>query len=140
MLVKLMRSIVILSLLVATTATPTFAATKTSKFTIKFVSAELVENNHVGNEWATEGSVNNKALNEGKSVTLNLKPSDSIQIKASASELDKIPDIGSANLTVKASSITKKTTKSFKVIVTENRGRYSGDTAEWKFVFEISKA
>ncbi|GMK41302.1 hypothetical protein PCCS19_43580 [Paenibacillus sp. CCS19] len=140
MLVKLMKSIVALTLLVTTAATPTFAATKTSSITVKFVSAELIENNSVGNEWETEGFVNNKALSEGMSVTLKLKTTDSLKIKVTASELDKIPDIGSANLTVKASTISKKTTKSLKVIVKENRGRYSGNTAEWKFTFEISKA
>lgn len=141
MLWKVMKSFVVLSLLFAVTVGSTYAATKTSKITIKFVSAELIENNHVGNEWATEGSVNNKELSEGKSVTLNVKSTDTVQIKVTASELDKIPDIGSANLTVKTSNLTKtKITKSIKVTVTENRGRYSGNTAEWKFTFELSKA
>lgn len=140
MMMKVVKSVVVLSLLFATIAGSTSAASTTSKITIRFVSAELIENNHVGNEWATEGYVNNKELNEGRSITLNLKSSDTIQIKATATEQDKSPDIGSATLSVKASNITKKTTKSIKVIVKENKGRYSGNTAEWKFTFEFSKA
>lgn len=112
--------------------------TDTGKVTL--VRVELVENNHVGNEWYTTASVNGKEIEEGSSVTLKLKSSESLKLKAYAEEQDKIPESGSANATVKVSSVTKDITKSLKVKVTENRGRYSGNTAEWKFTFKVQKS
>lgn len=99
----------------------------------------LVENNHVGNEWLTTAYINDKEVKEGGSVTLNLKSTDSVKLKAYAEEQDKIPDSNSSNTAIKASNITKTINKNLKVVVTENRGRYSGNTAEWKFTFKIQK-
>ncbi|WP_199621445.1 hypothetical protein [Paenibacillus alkalitolerans] len=42
-------------------------------------------------------------------------------------------------ISVKVSSIKKSMGKSLSVTVKENRGRYSGNTAEWKFTFKIEK-
>ncbi|MGO4109416.1 hypothetical protein [Paenibacillus sp. YAF4_2] len=118
---------------------PVYAASKTTKFKVTLVSVELVENNHVGNEWFTTAYINDKEVKEGGSVTLNLKSTDSVKLKAYAEEQDKIPDSSSSNTAIKASSITKTINKNLKVVVTENRGRYSGNTAEWKFTFKIQK-
>ncbi|CAM3178961.1 hypothetical protein PALU110988_06860 [Paenibacillus lupini] len=118
---------------------PVSAASKTTKFKVTLVSIELVENNHVGNEWLTTAYINDKEVKEGGSVTLNLKSTDSVKLKAYAEEQDKIPDSNSSNTAIKASNITKTINKNLKVVVTENRGRYSGNTAEWKFTFKIQK-
>ncbi|MBB6732322.1 hypothetical protein [Cohnella zeiphila] len=127
------------SLLFTLLVPPAAAATKTVKVKITLASVELVENNHVGNEWYTTASINGKAVKEGSTVTLNLKPSDSIQLKAYAEEQDKVPDVGTKSVSVKVSSISKSLSKSLAVQVVENRGRYSGNTAEWKFAFKIQK-
>lgn len=118
---------------------PAVAATKTVKVKITLQSVELIENNHVGNEWYTTASINGKTIKEGSTVTLNLKSSDSIQLKAYAEEQDKVPDIGTKSVSVKVSSLSKTLNKSLVVQVVENRGRYSGKTAEWKFAFKIQK-
>jgi len=115
------------------------ATAKTTKIKVTLVSVELVENNHVGNEWYTEAYVNGKKIKEGSTVTLNLKSSESVKLKAYAEEQDKIPDVGTATLSIKASSISKTMNKSLTVKVKENRGRYSGNMAEWKFTFKIQK-
>ncbi|WP_027084416.1 hypothetical protein [Cohnella panacarvi] len=133
------KMILSFTLVSALTISSVSAASKSVKIKITYVNAELVENNHVGNEWATSGIINNKEILEGDSIILDMKSTDSIKIKAKASELDKIPDSGSGSTSIKVSAITKKTTKTLKVTVKENRGRYSGNTAEWKFIFEISK-
>lgn len=132
--------LVMLALLTA--VQPSLAATKSAKSVkvkVTLVEIELVENNHVGNEWLTEGYVNDKKIKEGSTVTLTLKPSDSVKLKAYAEEQDKIPESGTETATVKVSSLKSAVDKSLKVTVKENRGRYSGKTAEWKFVFKISK-
>jgi hypothetical protein len=112
---------------------------KTVNVTVTFVSAKLVENDHVGNEWATEATINGKVIAEGKSVNLKLKPSDNIKLSAYAEEQDKIPDYNEEEASIKVSSIKKTLNKKLKVIVTENRGRYSGNEAKWEFTFKITK-
>jgi hypothetical protein len=142
---KMLKVVLSFVLLFVLTTQPMFAVTKAAKvvkaakYKITFVSSELVENNHVGNEWGTAGYVNGKEIGMGDTVELSLKPTDTIKLKALAEEDDKIPDIGSTSVTIKVSSITKATNKSINVTVTENRGRYSGNTAEWKFEFKIQK-
>ncbi|ETT36539.1 hypothetical protein C161_08508 [Paenibacillus sp. FSL R5-192] len=129
----------ILSLVFAVCSPTSYAAAKTVKVTVTLVSAELVENNSVGNEWAIGASVNGKDLEEGSSVTLNLKSTGTLKLEAIAEEQDKIPDYGDKSANVKLSSFSKSTNKTLSVVVTENRGRYSGNTATWAFKFKISK-
>lgn len=138
---KIAAAVLLLFSLAATSmsAASVSAAAKTVKIKVTLVSMKLVDNDHVGNEWFSEGYVNGKAIKEGSSVTLTLKPADSIQLKAYAEEQDKVPDIGSKQMAVKASSVTKSLNKSLSVIVTENRGRYSGNTAKWVFSFKLQK-
>lgn len=126
-------------LLLIVTVQPLAAAGKTVKLKVTFVSAKLVENNHVGNEWWSGAYVNGKELKGGGSLVLTLKPADSVKLKAKVSEQDKYPDNGEANVSVKASSVIKSMNKSLSVTVTENRGRYSGETATWSFSFKIEK-
>ncbi|MED5015786.1 hypothetical protein P9847_00525 [Paenibacillus chibensis] len=111
---------------------------QTSQWSVKLVSVQLIENNHVGNEWYTEASVNQKPIEVGESITL--QNPKSIKLEAYAEEQDKVPDIGTASKTIQISSLNQKTsTIELKVTVTENRGRYSGQKAYWKFVYQISK-
>jgi len=139
MKLKGIASLIVFSLLFSTLVHPVSAAVKTVKVKITFISASLIENNHVGNEWWWGGYVNNKEIEEGDSVVLTLKPTDSIKLKAEAQEQDKYPDDGEASTSVKVSSITKTITKTLNVTVVENRGRYSGNKAKWKFVFKVQK-
>ncbi|AJY77578.1 hypothetical protein VN24_07290 [Paenibacillus beijingensis] len=115
------------------------AAAKTATYTVTHIEAELVSNDHVGNEWETEAEVNGKPLGAGDKITLKLKSSDKIKLEVTAGEMDKIPDIGTAAKSVAVSGISSSKTVTITATVTENRGRYSGNTAVWKFVFRIQK-
>ncbi|AIQ51012.1 hypothetical protein [Paenibacillus sp. FSL R7-0331] len=133
-------------LLLSSLAVPsayTSAAAKSVKAKVKvkvtLVSMELTENNHVGNEWYTAGYINDKEIKEGSSVVLDLKATESIKLKGYVEEQDKIPDKGETVSTIKVSELSKPVTKAVKVTVTENRGRYSGNTATWKFTFKVQK-
>jgi hypothetical protein len=136
---KKIRSMMLLVLLFSLLVHPVSAATKTVKIKVTLVSIELVENNHVGNEWYATAYVNGKEIDEGSTVTLNLKSSESIKLKAYAEEQDKIPDVGTSNSSVKVSLVTKTINKTLNVTVVENRGRYSGNSAKWKFTFKVDK-
>ncbi|MNO49746.1 hypothetical protein D3C76_401040 [compost metagenome] len=134
--------IMVLLLLLFSMAVPvqsTFAASKSIKVKVTLVSAELTENNHVGNEWYTTASINGKEISEGSSVVLDLKSTESVKLKAYAEEQDKIPESATATASIKASAITKAISKAVEVTVVENRGRYSGNTATWTFTFKVQK-
>ncbi|WP_276357676.1 hypothetical protein [Cohnella caldifontis] len=118
---------------------PLSAATKPVKLKVTLVRIELVENDHVGNEWYTAGYVNGKEIEEGTTVSLTLKSSDTLTLKGIAEEQDKIPESGTSTSKIKVSTITKTQSKILKVKVTENRGRYSGNSAYWHFTFKIEK-
>jgi hypothetical protein len=117
----------------------TSAAAGNVKIKVTLVSMELTDNNHVGNEWYTAGYINGKEIAEGSSVVLELKSTESVKLKAYAEEQDKIPDTAATSVSIKASAVTQTITKAVKVTVTENRGRYSGNTATWKFTFKVQK-
>ncbi|QUL57704.1 hypothetical protein KDC22_15195 [Paenibacillus tritici] len=120
-------------------AQPISAAGKTQKVKVTFVSASLAENNHVGNEWWSGGFVNGEELGEGDSVTISASSTGTIKLRAEAQEQDKIPEEGSASASIKVSSLKETQNKSLTVKVVENRGRYSGNSATWKFVFKLEK-
>lgn len=136
---KFARIVMMFVLAFVLSAQPLFAAGKTVKVKVTFVKAELVENNHVGNEWWWGGFVNGKELEDGTSVTLNVDPNGSIKLRAEAQEQDKYPDDGASSASVKVSSITSSVTKKLNVTVVENRGRYSGNTAKYQFTFKLEK-
>lgn len=135
---KLAAALLLLSSLAVPSAYPS-AAAKNVKVKVTLVSMELTENNHVGNEWYTAGYINDKEIKEGSSVVLDLQATESIKLKGYAEEQDKIPDKGEATSSIKVSDVSKPVTKAVKVTVTENRGRYSGNTATWKFTFKVQK-
>lgn len=132
---------VVMLLMIAVLCQPVVAAKKSGEVKVKvtLVSAELTENNHVGNDWATKATVNGKLLRKGESRKLTLKAEETIKLKARAEEQDKIPDIGTAEKSMRASSITGAKKVEIKVKVVENRGRYSGKAAYWKFTFRVEK-
>ncbi|WP_342564600.1 hypothetical protein NST84_05355 [Paenibacillus sp. FSL R7-0345] len=75
----------------------------------------------------------------GEALSNDLKATESIKLKGYAEEQDKIPDKGEATSSIKVSDVAKPVTKAVKVTVTENRGRYPGNTAIWKFTFKVQK-
>ncbi|MEK3685154.1 hypothetical protein [Paenibacillus sp. FSL R10-2736] len=78
-------------------------------------------------------------IKEGESVTVDVSSTGTIKLLAEAQEQDKIPEEGSATASIKVSTLKTTQNKSLSVKVVENRGRYSGNTATWKFVFKIEK-
>lgn len=120
--------------------TPYGASTKV-KVNINLVSIELIENNHVGNEWSHSCTVNKKNLDAGDSLDVETTSTGKITIVCKAEEDDKIPDIGSKTLTIPVNKLTTGEAKEYtvKVTVTENRGRYYGNTAVWEFTFEVER-
>jgi hypothetical protein len=102
-------------------------------------NASLIYNNHVGNEWGYSSTINGIELDSNKTYTF--KVTDHIYIKSTVMEDDSIPDIGTSSIDIDLSKLDFRKSNSFstKVIVTENRGRYSGYSAEWELTYTLNR-
>jgi hypothetical protein len=117
------------------------AAASKVKVDVKLESVECVENNHVGNEWEYSCTANKKELKEGDTIQITTTSSGKIKIVAEATENDKYPDTGTKTLTIPVSKLKKDKNSAYtcNVTVIEDRGRYAGNTAVWKFTFNVKR-
>lgn len=92
--------------------------------------AQMVYNNHVGNEWAFGLSINEDTYRIGVEVKVALKITTVVLI---AQEQDKYPDTGSSEVVIDPGKLKRNVEyyKDVEILVIENRGRYSGNTAKW---------
>jgi len=92
----------------------------------------LVYNNHVGNEWVFDVQIAGEDCPLGG--TVKIESNALIEVVFSAREMDKIVDYGSSTFEIDPAALKtgKKQYADIEVIVTENRGRYSGNTAQWR--------
>ena len=106
---------------------------------ITLVNSSISYNNLVGNEWSTISSVNGKNLFEGNSVEITIEKDEKITLNASATERDKYSDRGTNSKSISVSELNSDEPNyiDFSVTVREDRGRYAGNTAGWKFRFKI---
>lgn len=106
------------------------------KFKITW-SASLIAKNHVGNNWSKLFEVNDEEFSSGS--TFVLEPDGTFTIRLTIQDNDARPDIEdyfeeivySADLCKNGHTITDT------LYVTENGGRYSGNSAEWKITIKI---
>jgi hypothetical protein len=117
------------------------ASSKSYTISVTYKSAQLTYNNHVGNNWVKAVTVNGKNVNLNSNVKLTLKSTDTLAVKFTATEKDTSPDIGTSAINLSIGSIkTGVSTYSQNVIVTENKGRYKGNKACWKFTITVKKS
>ena len=101
---------------------------------------QLVYNNSVGNDWGLRLEVTGERVQFSRCGlpqtvwTGTLTESTTLTITAIAVEDDKYPDVGSTSATfsIDCSSLPLQTA-TLEVLVREDRGRYAGNTALWKF-------
>ena len=117
------------------------AANRKVKVRVTLVNAYISYNDSVGNEWYYYSEVNSSKYEIGQSKTFSILPSGKIHLYSEAYEEDSWVDVGSDDSYIKVSELKKGKAKIKKtsVIVTENRGRYSGNQAEWIFIYRITK-
>ena len=96
--------------------------------------------NSVGKNWSYELFVNNQEVtNTTKSMKFNV--GDTITLTAHVVEDDSYPDVGDMTKThvITDSDLKNGFKVSMTVSVKENRGRFSGNVAEWNITFSFSK-
>jgi len=124
---------------IPSTPTPKPTIVSSSNITLNIsYDAYLSYNNHVGNEWSYSADISGTYTNDGNNIIVN--SGDTITINCYVSESDSVMDYGYNSFTIDPSKLSKgKSTYTCDVVVRENRGRYSGNTAGWTFTFEINK-
>jgi hypothetical protein len=100
---------------------------------------QLIYNNHVGNEWAYGFELENKIYPIDKPFTIpEMKSSE---IKFVVEEQDTYTDATSQLLGIEPSKMefNKIYSKEIELVVIENRGRYSGNSAKWRVTVKYKK-
>lgn len=112
-----------------------------------------IYNDSVGNEWFFRTWVNGTELplwvngtrptplRGNRSTEIKVRSVDVVRLAAMAEESDKIPDIGGNILDVDVDNIDWERASTFPIEVTvvENRGRYAGNAAQWRFNFGVKR-
>lgn len=108
-----------------TKSTETAIAKQTYRIDYTF---ELISNHSVGDEW--ENEVFFDGQNVADHFTVTATPNATVTLRGTVTEKDKIPDKGSATITLvvrDGENITKE------IVVRENGGKYTGNIAVWKW-------
>ncbi|ACL77753.1 hypothetical protein [Ruminiclostridium cellulolyticum] len=137
---RILSFLLIITLILTCFTNLAYSAANTKvKVTLK--SVVCIKNDHVGNEWGFGATVNKKTIYEGETIEISTTPKGKITIVSMAEEDDSYPDYGSKTLAVSVSKLkaNKSTNYTSNVTVIENRGRYSGNSAVWKFTYVIKK-
>ena len=107
-------------------------------------AVQLIYNNSVGNDWSLGLSVNDRRVGFSRYRlpqtvwTGTFNGSTTLTVTAIAVEDDKYPDVGRAAATFTVGCPPSPTqTATLEVLVREDRGRYAGNTALWRFQIRV---
>jgi len=120
--------------------TKTQTITKRVRVQVSLESVDLIYNNHVGNEWSTYSEVEGYYISRiQRFEKIYDKSKVRLKFYARTTENDKIPDIGSnsCDVDLNLQDGIKSKLVILDVIVTENRGKYAGNSAKWRFIYRI---
>lgn len=101
-------------------------------------SAKLVDSNHVGNNWSKTFEVNDEAFSSGSVITVD--PDSQFTVRLTIQENDSKPDTDYyfARIAYSEELCENGYEVSETLYVTENGGRYSGNSAEWNITITIT--
>ncbi len=101
-------------------------------------STELRYNDSVGTEWQCGILYNDEYISSSSQIVITDSPTE-IELVAFATEFDDWTDYGSTLVVFDALNIGQQQSMWATVIVTENNGRYTGNTAEWYLEITIER-
>lgn len=106
---------------------------KKGKFKI-YVNYLLLSNNHVGNEWGAITYYKDDDFYYSKTLTGIIN--SEIELKTEIIEYDKYPDYDIEYVILKLKNNYKYSTT---LRIRENKGRYTGNIAEWKVTYTVKQ-
>lgn len=98
------------------------------------ITAEEIYNHHVGNDWKKYYSCNGENIKSGDRCTIPRGKNETRKIDITIMEEDKWPDVETDSITV---SLEDNFTTSATILVTENKGKYKGNSAQWKITCKV---
>ena len=108
---------------------------------LRFIDVENVYNNHVGNEWRFGTFLGDQQLNKGDAINLIYYSLDEkLILKAVLQEgKEKYNDTNSKEFELLLRDLYNNNRDGFyiEIDLREGHGRYAGNTALWKFYYEL---
>lgn len=98
------------------------------------ITEDLKFNHSVGNEWQIVYMCGDRTIESGEKWTVPIDSTEAIKIKISITEKDAQSDNSQGSLTVALRDDVKKSTT---ITVTENMGRFKGNTAQWEITCRV---
>ncbi len=100
------------------------------------ITAELVTNDSVGEEWSKRYMCEGEVVYSGQLWTVPHGTIKQMEIETVITERDKCPDVGSGRLIVELQDGVMVSTV---ITVRENYGRYSGNIAKWDVTCRVER-
>ena len=101
------------------------------------ITATEIYNNSVGTDWKKVYTCNDKIVESGDTWTVPLNTKETITIDIEITEVDKWSETGKGSVSVVLQDQYETSTT---ITVTENKGKYKGNQAEWEVVCKVSPA
>lgn len=126
------------------TPKPTPAPTPTPVPSQRFLitaSKRMDFNHSVGNDWSWYAEANGNPIGKNGAY-VKLSSGDRVDLYAECVEDDSIPDIGSTSsyIIINEADLEGDFYVELEVVVKENRGRYSGNTAQFTITFDFTRS
>ncbi|MBQ8001159.1 MAG: hypothetical protein IJ298_08195 [Ruminococcus sp.] len=99
------------------------------------ITASEISNDSVGNDWRKSYSCDDRTIFSGEQWIVPLDATETVIIDAVITEVDKCSDVGYGSLCVVLTDGFKTSTT---ITVTENKGRYKGNKAQWKISCKVT--
>ena len=99
-----------------------------------YISAHLISNDSVGNNWSISYTCDGEIIKSGKRFSASSDTPQNKLINIRITEKDKISDIGTGSIAIELNDNAKEKTV---IAVTEKGGRYQGNEALWEITCEV---
>lgn len=103
-------------------------------YMLSFETKQL-SNHSVGNNWRFAYTCDGEIVSDGKEWTVPIGTDKIVELRVVITEQDKSPDIGEGTLMV---SLSDGFATSELITVTEDKGRYTGNTAQWEITCQVT--
>lgn len=98
------------------------------------ITATEIYNDSVGDDWQKVYGCDGRIITSGESWTVPLDTTKTVKIDATITERESCPDAAFGTLSVVLKDGYETSTT---ITVTEDRGRYAGNTAQWKVFCKV---
>lgn len=95
----------------------------------------MISNNSVGNDWMRDVTCDGVRVRSGDVLTL----SNSFSFRCKITEDDTSPDVGYKTVSFTGLQIGEKQERTVRIVITEDKGRYAGNTATWEVTVTVER-